>query len=206
MDVSQSHMKHSTFQATYGLLLDVVESIGACVDDLALDLVCPTTVVSQAARCSSDVTLGHCEGFAVVERLNSSEEIDILVKEVRELDQQLATVAGGNLPPWALECLASGGNGNVNVLLRGLMDLADDLLVGRVDDVELLAIDTLDELVVDEQTSGLLILARGRRLELNGSHVWILSVLGYQKRKGRMRQHEQEAMRQQMGREQLWFM
>jgi hypothetical protein len=54
------------------------------------------------------------------------------------------------LPPLALECFPGSGDGNVDILLGGLMDGADDGLVGRVDDLEGLALDTLDEFVVDE--------------------------------------------------------
>lgn len=72
--------------STYGLLSDVVEGVGAGVNNLTLDLVCPTTVVSQAARSSSNITLCHGESLAVVERLNGGDCVRFSVKEVGELD------------------------------------------------------------------------------------------------------------------------
>jgi hypothetical protein len=56
----------------------------------------------------------------------------------------------------ALECLAGGCNGNVDIFLSRFVDGADDFFGGRVDDLEGLAVDTFDELVVDE-ASGLLV-------------------------------------------------
>lgn len=94
------------------------------------------------------------------------------------------------MPPLAIEGLPRGGNGNVDILLGGLGDGADDLLGGGVDDLEGLLVYALDELIVDEaeggrrlaisdaegtgginvQSSWLLVLAVGRRLKLDGSH------------------------------------
>ena len=135
---------------TNGLALDVVEGIGGGVHDLALDLVCPAAVVSQAAGAHADVDLGHVDGLAVVEGLNRGEELDVLLEEICERDKVLATVLWSLLPPWALECLAGCRYGNVDVLLCGLVDLASHALVRWVDDIELLALNTFHELVVDE--------------------------------------------------------
>jgi len=60
--------------------------------------------------------------------------------------------------------------GDVYILLGGLVNAADDLLGGRVDDLEFLAVDTLDELVVNEETSGLGVFTAVRGGELEGSH------------------------------------
>lgn len=144
--------------------------IGVGVHNLTLDLVCPTSVVSQAAGSSSDITLGHAEGLSVVQRLNSGEEVGVLVEEVGKLVKELATVTGGNLPPHFLEALAGSCYCDVDILLSGLLNLADDLLVGGVDDIELLAVDGIDELSVDEETGGLLVLAGGRGLDRYGAH------------------------------------
>ena len=133
------------------LLPDVVEGIGACVDNFTLDLVCPTTVVPQAASGSRNVdALGHAEGLAVVESLDSSEQVCVLLEEIGELHEKLSAVLGGLLPPWALEGLACGGDSDVDILLGSLLDGADDLLGRGVDDLEGLAVDGLDEFVVDE--------------------------------------------------------
>lgn len=92
---------------SYWLLLDVVEVIRVGVHNLAFNLVCPAAVVSQAAGCSSNVALGHAEGLAIVQRLNSGEKVGVLIEEVGELDEVLATVTWSDLLPLALECLAS---------------------------------------------------------------------------------------------------
>jgi len=52
-------------------------------------------------------------------------------------------------------------------LLGGLADGGDDLLCGGVDDLEGLLVDTLNPLVVDEESDGLLVGAREGGLELN---------------------------------------
>lgn len=126
---------------TYGLLADVVEGIGGGVNNLALDLVGPTTIVSQATSASSDIdVLGHVVGLAVVQSLNSSQEFSILLEELSKLDKELATVLWGLFPPWSIESFAGGSNSDVDVLLRGLLNSANDLLGGRVDDVECLTV------------------------------------------------------------------
>jgi hypothetical protein len=52
--------------------------------------------------------------------------------------------------PGTLEGSASGLDGDVDILLSGLVDGGNGLLVGGVDGLEGLAFDTFDELVVDE--------------------------------------------------------
>ena len=133
-----------------GLLLDVVEGIWRGIDDLAVDLVRPAAVVSQAADAHADVDLGHGCGLAVIERLNRGKEVEVLLEKVGELDEQLAAVLRGLLPPWALECLASCLYRDVDVLLGRLGDLAGDALVGWVDNIKSLTIYWLHELIVDE--------------------------------------------------------
>jgi len=139
---------------THWLLPDVVEGVGVGVDNLALDLVCPTTVVSEAASAESNVSLGHGEGLAVVQALYSGQCVEVLLEEIGELGQELASILWGLLPPWALEGFAGSGHCNVDILLGGLVDRGDDLLVGGVDDLEGLAVYSLDELVVDEARGG----------------------------------------------------
>jgi hypothetical protein len=135
---------------TYRLFLDVVESVGRRINDLAFDFVCPSTVVSQDAGAGCDVTLGHGNGLAIVERLNGSEDLGIALEEVCELVKSLSPVARCLLSPFALKSFACGGNGDVDVLLCGLVDRGDYGLVGGVDDLEGLALYALNELIVDE--------------------------------------------------------
>jgi hypothetical protein len=69
--VCQLRMIGARGDATHGLLADVVECVGGGVNDLALDLVCPSTVVSQATGAGGNVNVpGHAESLSVVESLN----------------------------------------------------------------------------------------------------------------------------------------
>ena len=118
-----------SIHTTNGLLLDVVESVRGGIDDLALDLVCPSTVVPQAAYAHADVDLGHGDGLAVVKRFDGSKQVKVLLEQVCELHEQLAAVLWGFSPPRTVEGLACSGDGNVDILLSGFVDLGDDALV-----------------------------------------------------------------------------
>jgi hypothetical protein len=135
---------------TYGLGSGVVEHLGSNINGLALDLVGPTTVVSEAANNSTDIATGVGDGLSVVERLNSGEEVEVLLSEVGELEEEVASGLGSGLPPLALESLAGSGDSQVDILLGTLADGGDDLLGGGVDNLELLLVDTLNPLAVDE--------------------------------------------------------
>lgn len=65
---------------TDGLVSGVVEGLGVGVDDLAVNLVSPTGVVSQAAGREGHVDLGHGEGLSVVERLDGGQGVDVLIE------------------------------------------------------------------------------------------------------------------------------
>lgn len=138
------------FGETYWLLPCVCEGVWVGVDGLTLDLVGPSTVVPQAGEGSSHITLGHGDGLSVVERLDGSQLVEVGLHQLGQLDQQLATVLRCNLAPWAIKGLPRGGDGNVDILLSGLGNGADDLLSGGVDDLEGLLVYALDELIVDE--------------------------------------------------------
>jgi hypothetical protein len=49
-----------------------------------------------------------------------------------------------------LVCLAGRSYRNVDILLRGLVNGADDFFGTRIDGLKGFSVDTLDELVVDE--------------------------------------------------------
>lgn len=128
----------------------VRKGVGVCVDNLALNLVGPTAIISQAASYHTDIDLGHSNGLSVVERLNGGQKIGVFLDQVGEVDQQLATVLGGLLSPCGLKCLSCGSYRNIDILLCGLVDGADNFFSGGVDGLEGLAVDTLHPLVVDE--------------------------------------------------------
>ena len=133
------------------LLPDVVKGLCSSVDDLALDLVGPAGVVSEAANDVRDVGGGHCDGLAVVEGLDGGKGVYLALAQVGEfVEENTTTLWGGVLPLAVLEGFTCGGDGNIDILLRGLVDGANDLLGRRVDDLEGLAVGALDELVVDE--------------------------------------------------------
>ena len=51
---------------TNRFLLSVVESLGVCLNDFAVDLVRPTAVISEASGAHVNIDLGHAECFAIV--------------------------------------------------------------------------------------------------------------------------------------------
>lgn len=136
---------------TYGFLSCICEGIWVCVDNLALNLVGPTTVVSQTS--SSHWNIGglcHSKGLSVVERLNSSQKIGILLKQFGQLNEKLSSIFGDLFSPYCLVCLASSSYRNIDILFRGLVNVADNFFSGRVNGLEGLSVDALDELVIDE--------------------------------------------------------
>lgn len=135
---------------TYRLGSGVVEHLGSNIDRLALDLVGPTTVVSEAANNGANIATGVGNRLSVVERLNSGEEVEVLLGEVGKLKEEVASDLRRSGPPLALESLAGSGDSQVDILLGTLADGGDDLLGGGVDNLELLLVDTLNPLAVDE--------------------------------------------------------
>ena len=53
-------------EGTNRFLLGVIERFGICLNDLAMDLVCPAAVISEASGAHSNIDLGHAECFAIV--------------------------------------------------------------------------------------------------------------------------------------------
>lgn len=135
---------------TNGLVAGVGEGLGVGVNRLTVDLVGPAGVVTDTAQSVGQVDLGHGEGLAVVEGLNGGDRVNVALNQVGQLVQETATVGGGNPTPFALVGLAGSGHSNVDILLVGLVDGSDDLLVGGVNGLEGLALGTLDIFIVDE--------------------------------------------------------
>jgi hypothetical protein len=104
-----------------------MEHVRANIKRLALDLVGPASVVSNAANHSPDVATGHRDGLAIVQRLNGSQQVKVLFRDIGQLDHQLAAVLRGRGAPDAIKCLSRGGHGEIDIFLRGLANAADDL-------------------------------------------------------------------------------
>lgn len=127
-----------------------MEHVGGNVNGLALNLVGPAAVVSDAGSDGANVTLGHGDGLAIVERLDGGEEVEVLFHEVGELDHHVAPLLGRDVLPRGFKGLASCGDSDVDIFLGGFADRGDDLLGGWIDNLELFLVDTLNPLVVDE--------------------------------------------------------
>lgn len=50
-------------------LLGVVEMFVGGVNDLSMNLVCPSTIVSENIGCNLNVTLGHIDALSVIQSL-----------------------------------------------------------------------------------------------------------------------------------------
>jgi len=138
----------------YRLLFHVVERFVVGLNDLTFNLIRPASIVSQGRDTHANISLGHAEGLSVVERLDGSEQVKVLLELVGQLVQQTTAFKRLHLPPWSLKGSASGFDSNVDILLGGLVDAADDGFVGRVDDFEGLALDAFDEFTIDESPVG----------------------------------------------------
>lgn len=117
-------------------MTSVSELVGGGLNGLALDLVGPTSVVTNAGDGVGDVNvLSPAESLAVVQSLDSSELIEVGLHEIRELVQEGATLGTGCVQtPDGVKGLLSGDDGDIDILLRGLGDLGDQLAVGGIDD------------------------------------------------------------------------
>lgn len=105
-----------------------MEHVRADVERLALDLVRPTSIVPYAADNSGDVSLCHRDGLAVIQRLDRSQQVSVLLEEVGQLQQVQTPLLGRGVPPCALKGLPGGGDRNIDVFLGTLVDGADNLL------------------------------------------------------------------------------
>jgi hypothetical protein len=128
----------------------VGEGIWVGIDNFALNLIGPATIVSQAASNHGNINLCHSNGLSVVERLNSSQKIGVLLNQFGKFDEELASLFWCLLSPCCLECLAGSSYRNIDILLCGLGNGADNIFGGGVDGLEGPAVDGLNPLVVDE--------------------------------------------------------
>lgn len=135
---------------TYWFLPCVCKGIRVGINNFSFNLVCPTTIISQAASSGSDITLRHANRLSIIERFNCSDGITVLFDQICEVYEVLATLLWCNFVPCCFECFTCSGDSDVNIFFCGLRDWTDDFLVWRVDNLKSLAINTLYELVVNE--------------------------------------------------------
>lgn len=83
----------------------------------------------QAANACTNVALRHGDGLAIVERLNGSQKVQVLLEKVGEVMEQLPSRLWGCGFPLALESFARRGHSDVDILLCRLVDRTDDGLV-----------------------------------------------------------------------------
>lgn len=108
----------------------------AGLDGLTVDLVCPSTVVSEDGSGFSDIeTLGNTKGLSVVERLERSEDIDISFHQGSDLHEVLASLETWNVEsPSGVEGVVGGIKSDFDVGSETLGDLDEDLTGGGVVD------------------------------------------------------------------------
>jgi hypothetical protein len=112
------------------------ELVLAGLDSLTVDLVGPSTVVSEDGSGFSDIeTLGNGKSLSVVERLEGSEDIDISFHQGSDLHEQLASLETWNVEsPGGVEGIVGGIKSDFNVGSETLGDLDEDLTSGGVVD------------------------------------------------------------------------
>ena len=131
----------------------VAEVLALDGDGLAVDLVGPAGVVAVGLDGQRQVGVERIAvGLAVVERFEGGQLFLVLLDEVGELVEQPAAFGGAHLRPGAfLEGLAGGLDGEIDVGLVALGDLADGLAGGGVEGGEGLAGDAVEPFAADEQ-------------------------------------------------------
>lgn len=112
----------------YRLPLSIVELLRARVNGTALDLVGPSSIVPETVNSFANVAPRTVDGLSVVHRLNRRQFLMRLLHQGDQLKQVFSTVGGSLQFPRAVQCLASGSNGNVDILFFSFADGADFLL------------------------------------------------------------------------------
>jgi len=127
---------HHSDRLTQGVGERIVEG----VDGLAVNLGGPSGVVAKHVGHHGHIDVARFKDrFAVVECLQLGQLVDILLDQVGDSPQDLASFAGGQLPPRSSEVvkrLAGRGDGLVDVVRAGFGDLGQNLAGGGVDSVE----------------------------------------------------------------------
>ena len=71
-------------------------------------------------------------------------------EEISELGQHATSLGGGDVLPGTVEGLAGGLDSDIDIFFGSFVDTGDDFFVVGVDGLEGLAVDTFDELAIDE--------------------------------------------------------
>jgi hypothetical protein len=123
---------------TNGLVSGKGKLVLAGLDSLTVDLVGPTTVVSEDSSGFGYIeTLGNGKSFSIVEGFEGSEDIDISLHQGSNLHEQLASLETWNVEsPGSVEGIVSGIKSDFNVGSETLGDLDEDLTSSGVVDAE----------------------------------------------------------------------
>lgn len=134
------------------LLLGVVKRLRVCVNDLALDLVCPAAIISQTASRHADIHLGHTKGLAIVEGFDGSERIEMLLEQICQVDEPSSALLGCDVSVFAFKGLTGDGHCMVDIFFCGFVYGYNWLLGGGVDGFKCFAVHAFDEFTVDESS------------------------------------------------------
>jgi len=154
---------------TEGLVLGDREEVAIDRASLAVELVSPAGVVAEALDGESKIDVERLGiGLSVVKGLNGGHLLLVALQEVCELEHEVTTSAAVDVLPVALERLAGGADGDINVGLVSLGDAAELLTGGGVHSGEGLSGLGVHELAINVQLglegTGVSVLAAGGAL------------------------------------------
>ena len=124
----------------------------ARIDDTAAECVALSEArkITERLRHISDVVLGLDQALAGVEGLQTGDDVDIALEEIRDTGEQPAPLGDGDARPATMvECRTCGEDGALGVDSRRLIDDADDLPVSRASDLARAALGGRDPGTVD---------------------------------------------------------
>src|SRR6185312_5995142 len=136
-----------------GLVARVAEVIVADRNGFAVDFIGPAGEVAVAINgCGYVNGLCDLDGLAVIERFQLGEFVGMFFHEVGQFVKEAATFGGGNFAPGAaLESVAGGFDGEIDVSGVGLRHLADFFAGGRIEGGEGAAGEGVSPFVVDKK-------------------------------------------------------
>ena len=74
----------------------------------------------------------------------------VLFNQVSQSEQKLASFLWGRFFPWSFKCFTRCRYGNIDIFFSSLMNKGDHFFSSRVDDLDSLAVNAFDELIVDK--------------------------------------------------------